>query len=401
MKSKTRTAMVTGIALVTLMMPLIPNHAVTGTTHEDYAAAQIDDNERTASYEDRPVDIVAYSVQTVPVEESIFKGKAVAINTDFLEVMTEPDSSSEMAGKLFEYNIADVVSQDREWTKISSGNLLGYVRSDALCFDSEAEDVARLETEVSLIPDEGTAVLYSSYTQQAEIIGEITEESGAKPVSRVGDYTKVAIADGEYGYVLSSEISIDYGFDTGLTVEEEEAEKAAEEAARLAAEEEARRAAEAEEARRAAEEALRRQIIERTIDGTDFTYNPTMEISDDDLWVLACIIDWEAGWEPYEGKLAVANVVLNRVRSSHYPDTVQDVVYARSQFSGVMSGGSISPRFAERLANGPRTDECMEAALEALSGKNNIGIFTAFNGSDLIDYSSLTDYVIIGGHCFY
>ena len=117
--------------------------------------------------------------------------------------------------------------------------------------------------------------------------------------------------------------------------------------------------------------------------------------------MLACIIDWEAGWEPYEGKLAVANVILNRVRSARYPDTVSDVVYARGQFGGVMSGGSISARFEQRLAAGPRTDECMEAALEALSGKNNIGDFTAFNGSDVINYAALSDYAIIGGHCFY
>ena len=186
-----------------------------------------------------------------------------------------------------------------------------------------------------------------------------------------------------------------------MTVEEEEARKAAEEAARQAAEEAARKAAEEEAARKAAEEALRQQIIARTIAGTDFTYNPTMAVSDDDLWVLACIIDWEAGWEPYEGKLAVANVILNRVRSARYPDTVSDVVYARGQFGGVMSGGSISARFEQRLAAGPRTDECMEAALEALSGKNNIGDFTAFNGSDVINYAALSDYAIIGGHCFY
>lgn len=389
--------MLAGIMMIMAFMPIIPSYIAAQTIQESYAAGQADDEERTASYEEKAVDVVAYAAQDTLAEESIFKGKAVAINTEYLAVMEEPDSSSGIAGKLFEYNIADVVSQNASWTKIVSGNLSGYVETNALCLDAEAESVAKLETEISIEPKEEEAVIYSSYTNDSQVLGALTSDSGVMPVARVGEYIKIAQEDGAYAYVLSDAVVIDYGFETGLTIEEEEAIIAAEEARRLAEE----AAIRAEEERKAAEEARRQMIIERTIAGTDFTYNPTMEISDDDLWILACIIDWESGWEPYEGKLAVANIVLNRVRSSHYPNTVSDVVYAKSQFSGVMSGGEISSRFAKRLADGPRTDECMEAALEALSGKNNIGIYTAFNGTQYIDFSVVTDFVIIGGHCFY
>lgn len=397
MRRKSRVAMLAGIMMIMAFMPIIPSYIAAQTIQESYAAGQADDEERTASYEEKAVDVVAYAAQDTLAEESIFKGKAVAINTEYLAVMEEPDSSSGIAGKLFEYNIADVVSQNASWTKIVSGNLSGYVETNALCLDAEAESVAKLETEISIEPKEEEAVIYSSYTNDSQVLGALTSDSGVMPVARVGEYIKIAQEDGAYAYVLSDAVVIDYGFETGLTIEEEEAIIAAEEARRLAEE----AAIRAEEERKAAEEARRQMIIERTIAGTDFTYNPTMEISDDDLWILACIIDWESGWEPYEGKLAVANIVLNRVRSSHYPNTVSDVVYAKSQFSGVMSGGEISSRFAKRLADGPRTDECMEAALEALSGKNNIGIYTAFNGTQYIDFSVVTDFVIIGGHCFY
>lgn len=389
--------MLAGIMMIMAFMPIIPSYIAAQTIQESYAAGQADDEERTASYEEKAVDVVAYAAQDTLAEESIFKGKAVAINTEYLAVMEEPDSSSDIAGKLFEYNIADVVSQNASWTKIVSGNLSGYVETNALCLDAEAESVAKLETEISIEPKEEEAVIYSSYTNDSQVLGTLTGDSEVMPVARVGEYVKISQEDGAYAYVLSDAVVIDYGFETGLTIEEEEAIIAAEEARRLAEE----AAIRAEEERKAAEEARRQMIIERTIAGTDFTYNPTMEISDDDLWILACIIDWESGWEPYEGKLAVANIVLNRVRSSHYPNTVSDVVYAKNQFSGVMSGGEISSRFAKRLADGPRTDECMEAALEALSGKNNIGIYTAFNGTQYIDFSVVTDFVIIGGHCFY
>ena len=160
--------------------------------------------------------------------------------------------------------------------------------------------------------------------------------------------------------------------------------------------------AEAARAAVAAEEARRQKIIANTISGTDITYNPTMSVSDDDIWLMACIIDWEAAYQPYAGKLAVANVILNRVRSGHYPGTVSGVVYQRSQFSGVSDGtGNPSDRFAARLANGPRNTECMQAALEALSGVNNIGGYTSFRALYTVDVNNYSDFVIIGDHIFH
>ena len=127
-----------------------------------------------------------------------------------------------------------------------------------------------------------------------------------------------------------------------------------------------------------------------------------MSVSDDDIWLMACIIDWEAAYQPYAGKLAVANVILNRVRSGHYPGTVSGVVYQRSQFSGVSDGaGNPSDRFAARLANGPRNTECMQAALEALSGVNNIGGYTSFRALYTVDVNNYSDFVIIGAHIFH
>ena len=106
--------------------------------------------------------------------------------------------------------------------------------------------------------------------------------------------------------------------------------------------------------------------------------------------------------QPYAGKLAVANVILNRVRSGHYPGTVSGVVYQRSQFSGVSDGaGNPSDRFAARLANGPRNTECMQAALEALSGVNNIGGYTSCRALYTVDVNNYSDFVIIGDHIFH
>ena len=83
--------------------------------------------------------------------------------------------------------------------------------------------------------------------------------------------------------------------------------------------------------------------------------------------LLAAIIQCEAGGEPYAGKIAVGAVIMNRVRSGAFPNTIAGVVYQPMQFQPVRSG-----RLAIRLAEGAN-ETCYKAADEVLAGANNIG----------------------------
>lgn len=110
-----------------------------------------------------------------------------------------------------------------------------------------------------------------------------------------------------------------------------------------------------------------------------------------DRYLLANLIYCEAGGEPYEGKVAVGAVVMNRVVSSVFPDTVVGVIYAKRQFSPVASG-----RLALALAENRATPDCYRAADEAMAGYTNVGgcVFfrTPIPGLEGIN---------IGGHVFY
>ena len=108
-----------------------------------------------------------------------------------------------------------------------------------------------------------------------------------------------------------------------------------------------------------------------------------------EAYLLAAIIQCEAESEPYEGKIAVGNVVLNRVKSSHFPNTITGVIYAPKQFSPVASG-----RLAYRLEAGVN-DECIRAATEVLNGKHitDALFFRRNNGS--------ISGTVIGNHVFY
>ena len=110
---------------------------------------------------------------------------------------------------------------------------------------------------------------------------------------------------------------------------------------------------------------------------------------DGEAYLLAAIIQCESDGEPYEGKLAVGSVVMNRVRSSSFPNTITGVIYQKNQFAPVASG-----RLAYRLEAGVN-DTCKRAALEVLNGNitNNCLFFrTVVPG---------IDGTIIGNHIFY
>lgn len=113
--------------------------------------------------------------------------------------------------------------------------------------------------------------------------------------------------------------------------------------------------------------------------------------ADGDRTLLANIIYCEAGGEPYAGKLAVGSVVINRVLSSKYPDTVVGVVYQKSQFSPVGSG-----RLGIALAMNKATASCYQAADEAMAGITNVGTCLYFR----TPIEGLTG-LNIGGHVFY
>ncbi|MCR5120559.1 MAG: cell wall hydrolase [Lachnospiraceae bacterium] len=110
-----------------------------------------------------------------------------------------------------------------------------------------------------------------------------------------------------------------------------------------------------------------------------------------DRMLLANLIYCEAGGEPYEGQLAVGAVVINRVLSSVYPDTVTGVIYQRGQFSPVSDG-----HLALALASDKATDSCYQAADAAMSGRTNVGNCVYFR----TPIPGL-EGIRIGGHIFY
>lgn len=116
-----------------------------------------------------------------------------------------------------------------------------------------------------------------------------------------------------------------------------------------------------------------------------------------DLTLMAAIIQAEADNQSYEGKLAVGSVVMNRVKSSKFPNTVSGVIYQKNQFAPVNDG-----HLALILERGPN-ETCYRAARQVLEGYRNVEylFFWTVDLANERDIWDITYGVVIGDHYFY
>lgn len=87
-----------------------------------------------------------------------------------------------------------------------------------------------------------------------------------------------------------------------------------------------------------------------------------------DLELLASIIFCEAGNQSYEGQVAVGAVIMNRIKSERFPNTMEEVIYQSGQFTPAITGWLDSVR---SLAG--YTESAMQAAKDAVLGSNPVG----------------------------
>ncbi len=91
--------------------------------------------------------------------------------------------------------------------------------------------------------------------------------------------------------------------------------------------------------------------------------HPRIQAGEADIMLLAHLIQAEAGIEPYLGKVAVGAVVINRMLSSQFPNTLSGVIYQKNQFEPVSNG---------TINRAPSADS-IKAARQAVAGSDPTG----------------------------
>ncbi len=270
-------------------------------------------------------------------------GLVMANVVNSLNVREEPTTESSKLGLLYADCGGQILETTDGWTKIQSGNLIGWCSNEYLLFGEEAQELA----------DSVGHALATIEADALRVRKAPTEDAGVYGLVKKGDVIETNIQNntdewlsiefsGDEGFISAEYVSIEFKVDAGETFEEikkreaEEKKKQAAEKAKLIA-----------------------------------NLGPVAIDTTEDV-LLGALVQCEAGNQPYEGQLAVAAVVMNRVRSGAYPNTVSGVIYASGQFGPALSG-----KVEAQVAKGVK-DSCMQAAREAINGATNIGGATHF-----------------------
>ena len=279
---------------------------------------------------------------------------------DMLDIHAEANTASAVIGQVMEDGHVAILAKYNDWVQIQAGEIAGWVPAENL-----------VETEIS--NEEAVAANEQVIAERTGATASEDEFFAEEEVQQ----DETAALQAEASEAAQNEIEEVQAAEEAARLEAEAQAKAAEEAARLEAEAQAKAAA--EEAARLEAEAQQAALAAQTA-----------AISAEELKLLANIIYCEAGSESYVGKVAVGNVIMNRVKSASQPNTITEVVYAKGQFSPVRNGS------LQRALSSDKADAaCYQAAIEALAGAQPVGgklFFRRNNGRS---------GQVIGHHVFY
>ncbi len=279
-----------------------------------------------------------------------------------MNIRVSPEDDAEKVGVLYKDCGGKIIEQKDGWTKIESGDVVGWAKDDYLLFDEEAKSLAQ-EVGVQLVSSKEDALnIRTEADENADVLGIITNHGFVDMIEDLGNGWISVDYNDETGYVQAEYVETDFRIDEGETMAAIEAREA----------EEAKRKAE--------EEAKKAKLMQNT---------GAVAAGADEARLLAALIYCEAGNQAYEGKVAVGAVVMNRVKSGAYANTISGVIYASGQFTPALNGS------VNRVYNGNIPDSCIQAAQAALSGETNVGTATHFRRA------GGHDGLVIGAHVFW
>lgn len=303
-------------------------------------------------------NVTALTVENAKAEPQEEPSTLVMANVqNTLNVRMEPNEEAQIIGKLYKDCGGNIIERQNGWTKLQSGNVVGWAKDEFLLFGEEAEAVADDVGQLLATNETDALRLRREPSTEAGVLGLIAKGEEMEVIEVMENGWICVDYEGENGYVSEEFVKVHFLIDSGETTEEIQARKQAEKEAKA-------------------------KLVTNYGEAT---------VGADDTMLLAALIQCESGNEPYEGQLAVGAVVMNRVRSGVYPDNVYGVIYASGQFTPALSG-----KVDQLYTSGKVKESCIKAAQEAIAGNTNVGSATRFRRNN-----GTREGIVIGNHVFW
>ena len=331
------------------------------------------DDTQTTKAKKSDTTIEAAATENIQREE-LYANIGISIAAEFVNIRKDASTDSEILGKLYKNSAVEIVNTVEDWYKVESGSVKGYVKSEYIQTGIPDDELVEKYGENSiLVTVDGLNVREKADTDSPKVT--VIYRNEIYPILETkGEWIKINIPeDNTEGYVIREYVDLIVDFKDAVSKEEEEA-------------------------------LLKLQAEERAKKETEIKHQEGVNYTQEDLKLLACLVHSEAGTQSYEGKLAVANVVLNRVNSPKYGGTIKTVIYQAGQFS-VAKSGSLSKQLANFEHYSSSSQKLsIKAARAALEGSNNIGsrlYFHSYKAAVRKGYDKKKTSVKLGDHLFW
>lgn len=268
-----------------------------------------------------------------------------------LNIRAEASEDSEKVGFLYKDCGGTILDRKDGWTKLKSGNVIGWAKDEYLLFGEDAKAMAEDVGNWIVTLDAEAVRVRKEPGLNSDTYGFLAHDDSVEFIDVVDKSWISVDYNDETGYVNTEYINVKFHIDEGETIEVIKARERA--------------------------EAERKRKSNRGAVAADA----------DELRLLGALIYCEAGNQSYEGMLAVGAVVMNRVKSGAYPNTIHSVIYASGQFTPAMTGK------VARVYEGNVPEQCMQAAQAALNGETTVGDATHFRRAGKREGYVLGDHV--------
>lgn len=280
--------------------------------------------------------IMAAPVKAETNEETILNktdwSTMAAANVEgYANIRSGANADSEIVGVLMPGYAVTVTEKGDEWSKISSNGVEGYIKNEYLVFGEEAKAHYRnMCGIIGVVQADSLRVREAASTDSAQV-GTLTQNGEVSVFGEEADWYQIQYS-GSSAYVHADYVTLSEELKGAVSMEEYQASQ--------------------------------------TVSAGS---SSVISADSNDVAMLASLIECEAGGESYTGMVAVGAVVVNRVNSGSFPNSISGVIYQSGQFTPVATG-----TFQSVLARGARSD-CYAAAQAALAGESPVGGCLYFN----------------------
>ncbi len=194
---------------------------------QETGAAQPEQNASAAQAGQNAAETQAETTASAETQVSDqFQDMAISIAGDYVNIRKEPNTDSDIKGKLYQGSAAKILKTKGDWVKITSGSVTGYIRKDYLAIGAEAEKLSDKYGKLYATVKKGTETLNvrQEKSTEADIVTQLDDGDSHVVKGEAAEWVKIKVG-GETGYVAKEYVSTKLRFGKAVSIQEEQAEE--------------------------------------------------------------------------------------------------------------------------------------------------------------------------------